>query len=243
MTRRQSHRKPTNRWCWRPAIAFAVAYALVVGVTAVALAYVGVIFSERATTAVRHLPAVLASLATLIGMVSQILTSPTTAAGHQGSVSSRSASRKKEPTEVPVSPSRNCRWNQLSTARDYARLACAGRHFYTSRANHRRRRPRCYTCHSTGAQVTSLRDSSATRVAVKANSCCRRFSAYDYQGDGNDHMLANSINWIDDHNLLIRYSVDLSGVQVCRTQVGDIKVICEAQPAPTFDNNIPTQPV
>src|SRR5260370_18477544 len=197
MTRRQSHRKPT--YCWRPAIGFAVAYALVVGVTAVALAYVRVIFSERAATAVRHLPAVLGSLAALVGMVSQILTSPTTA-GHQGSVSSRSASRKKEPTEVPESPVRDCRWKKLSTARDYARLACAGSHFDTSRANHRRRRPRGHTCHATGARVALLWDSAATRVAVKADSCCGRYIAYDYQGDGDDYMGANSINWIDDHN-------------------------------------------
>jgi predicted PurR-regulated permease PerM len=88
MTRRQFHRKRT--YCWRPAIGFAVAYALVVGVTAVALAYVVDIFSERAATAVRHLPGVLGSLAALVGMVSRILTSSTTA-GNQSSVSSRSA--------------------------------------------------------------------------------------------------------------------------------------------------------
>jgi len=222
MTRRQSHRKPTCSW--RPAIGFAVTYALVVGVTAVALAYVGVIFSERAATAVRHLPAVLGSLAALVGMVSQILTSPMTA-GHQGRLST---SRKKKPTEVPESLVRDCRWKKISTARDYASLVCAGSHFDTSQA---------------GARVALLRDSSATRVAVKADSCCGRYIAYDYQGDRDDYMGANSINWIDDHNLVIRYSVDPSGVQKCRTQVGDIKVICKAQLAPTFDNNNkPTQP-
>jgi hypothetical protein len=89
---------------------------------------------------------------------------------------------------------------------------------------------------------SSFRDFTTTQVTVKARDCCGRYIAYDYQGDGDDYMGANSINWIDDRNLVIRYSVDASGVQVCRRQVGDVTVNCEARPAPTFENNKPKRP-
>ena len=89
---------------------------------------------------------------------------------------------------------------------------------------------------------SSFRDFSTTQVAVKADSCCTRYIAYDYQGDGDDFMGANSVNWVDDHNLVIRYAVDPSGVQVCHAQVSDIKVICEAHSEPVFDSNKQIQP-
>ena len=66
MTRRQSHRKPT--YPWRHAMGFAMAYTLVMCVTVVAVACVGVMFSDRAATAIRYLPAVLGSLAALVRM-------------------------------------------------------------------------------------------------------------------------------------------------------------------------------
>jgi hypothetical protein len=71
MTRRQLH-KPTC--CWRPAIGFAAAYSILIGATVVGVAYAECIFHGRATSAIRHLPAVLSSLAVLLGVVSQTLT-------------------------------------------------------------------------------------------------------------------------------------------------------------------------
>jgi hypothetical protein len=99
----------------------------------------------------------------------------------------------------------------------------------------------------TGKRIALLshsffRDFTTTQVAVKARNCCGRYIAYDYQGDGDDYTGANSIDWIDDHNLVIRYSEDTSGVQVCHTQVDDITVHCEAHPAPKFENNEPKRP-
>jgi hypothetical protein len=83
---------------------------------------------------------------------------------------------------------------------------------------------------------SSYRDFTTTQVAVKGDGCCSRYIAYDYEGDGDDFMEAKPITWIDDHKMVIRYSTDTTGTQVCRAQVGDIQVICEARPAPTFEN-------
>jgi hypothetical protein len=93
----------------------------------------------------------------------------------------------------------------------------------------------------TGNQVallshSSYRDFTTTQVSVKAPGCCGRYIAYDYQGDGDDYVGATSIEWIDDHSLVIRYSLDPSGVQVCHTQVGDVTVVCKSHPVPVFDN-------
>jgi hypothetical protein len=94
---------------------------------------------------------------------------------------------------------------------------------------------------ATGAKVallshTSLRDSSATRVAFIGKGCCRRYIAYDYQGDGDDYTGAGSVSWIDDRHLIIRYAVDPSGFQTCRTQLADVQILCEPQPTPVFDH-------
>jgi hypothetical protein len=94
----------------------------------------------------------------------------------------------------------------------------------------------------TGQKVALLshsnyRDAATTQVSVNAPGCCSRYIAYDYQGDGDDYMGATSVDWIDDHTLVIRYSLDPSGHQVCHTQAGDITVICKSHPAPFFDNN------
>lgn len=84
---------------------------------------------------------------------------------------------------------------------------------------------------------SSYRDFATTQVSVKGPGCCSRYIAYNYEGDGDDYMGEKSVNWIDDHILVIRYSLDPSGVQVCRTQVGDITVICESHPTPVFDKS------
>lgn len=94
---------------------------------------------------------------------------------------------------------------------------------------------------ATGAKVallshSELRDSSTTQVTVKRNSCCTRYIAYEYYGDGSDYVGATSVQWIDDHHLVIRYARDPSGVQECHSQVGDVQILCEPQPAPAFDN-------
>lgn len=89
---------------------------------------------------------------------------------------------------------------------------------------------------------SSYRDFSKTQVAVSTGGCCRRYIAYDYQGDGDDYTGADSVTWIDDHRLVIRYAEDVSGTQVCHAQIGDVSVICEARPAPTFKNNEPKRP-
>jgi hypothetical protein len=83
---------------------------------------------------------------------------------------------------------------------------------------------------------SSYRDFTTTQVAVKGVGCCSRYIAYDYAGDGDDYMEATPITWIDDHKMIIRYSTDETGRQVCRPQVGDIQVVCEARPAPIFEN-------
>ena len=93
---------------------------------------------------------------------------------------------------------------------------------------------------STGAKVallshSSLRDSSDTQVSFKGAGCCSRYIAYEYQGDGDDYMGANSVNWIDDHHLAIRYTLDPFGRQTCRKQLADVDVLCQPQPTPTFD--------
>ncbi len=90
---------------------------------------------------------------------------------------------------------------------------------------------------ATGSKVallshSSLRDSSATRVTVKGNSCCKSYIAYDYYGDGDDYMGTTSVRWLDDHHLVIRHALDPSGVQECHSQVGDVLILCEPQPEP-----------
>jgi hypothetical protein len=84
---------------------------------------------------------------------------------------------------------------------------------------------------------SSFRDFSTTQVTVKSVNCCGRYIAYDYQGDGDDYVDATSIEWIDDHHLVIRHALDPSGNQVCRTQVGDVTVVCKSRSAPVFDSN------
>jgi hypothetical protein len=83
---------------------------------------------------------------------------------------------------------------------------------------------------------SSYRDFTTTQVAIKPSGCCTRYIAYDYAGDGDDYMQANAVTWIDEHKIVIRFSTDTSGTQLCRPQVGDIQVICEARPAPVFNN-------
>jgi hypothetical protein len=90
---------------------------------------------------------------------------------------------------------------------------------------------------ATGSRVallshSALRDGAATQVTVKGNSCCKRYIAYDYYGDGDDYMGATSVKWLDDHHLAIRYAIDPSGVQKCHSQVGDVLILCEPQPEP-----------
>lgn len=83
---------------------------------------------------------------------------------------------------------------------------------------------------------SSLRDSATTQVSVK-EGCCRRAIVYEYFGDEDDYMDANSVRWIDDHHLAISYAVDTSQSQVCRTQIGDVQVLCQPHPPPVFDNS------
>jgi hypothetical protein len=78
---------------------------------------------------------------------------------------------------------------------------------------------------------SSLRDGAATQVSVK-EGCCRRFIAYEYFGDGDDYMDGNSVQWIDDHHLAIRYALDSSGQQTCHPYVGDVTISCEPRPDP-----------
>jgi hypothetical protein len=87
---------------------------------------------------------------------------------------------------------------------------------------------------TTGARAALLshsetRDGAASLVTVKENSCCRRYVAYEYYGDGDDSMDETSIKWIDDHHLVIRYGLDPTGKQDCHSQIGDVQVLCEPQ--------------
>lgn len=84
---------------------------------------------------------------------------------------------------------------------------------------------------------SSLRDSSNTKVTFKDKGCCSRYIAYEYQGDGDDYMGADSVKWIDDHHLVIRYALDPAGRQSCKTQLADVQILCQPQPTPTFDGN------
>jgi hypothetical protein len=81
---------------------------------------------------------------------------------------------------------------------------------------------------------SEMRDSSATRVTVKGSGCCSRYIAYKYFGDGEDYVGAQSLKWLDDQHLLIRYARDDSGTQRCSSQAGDVQIVCEQQPAPSF---------
>lgn len=85
---------------------------------------------------------------------------------------------------------------------------------------------------------SELRDSAATEVTVKGAGCCTRYVAYRYFGDGDDYVGANSLEWVDDHHLAIRYVRDPSGMQDCHSHVGDVEVLCEPQPDP-FGNAKP----
>ena len=85
---------------------------------------------------------------------------------------------------------------------------------------------------------SELRDSAATEVTVKGAGCCSRYIAYRYFGDGDDYVGAKSLEWLDDHHLVIRYVRDLSDVQDCRLHVGDVEVLCQPQPDP-FGNAEP----
>jgi Fe-S cluster assembly iron-binding protein IscA len=90
-----------------------------------------------------------------------------------------------------------------------------------------------------GARVALLshaetRDSSATRVTVKGSGCCSRYVAYEYFGRGEDDVGAQSLKWLDDRHLLIQYARDDSGTQRCSSQAGDVHIVCDQQPAPSF---------
>jgi hypothetical protein len=93
----------------------------------------------------------------------------------------------------------------------------------------------------TGTRIALLshsefRDASATQVTVKGDSYWQRYVAYDYFGDGDDYIGPTSIKWLDDHHLAITYALDPSGVQQCHSQAGDVQVICDPQPAPSFSS-------
>jgi hypothetical protein len=60
-------------YSWRPAIGFAVAINLTVSVVVVAIAYIGVMFFQTKTETLSYLPAMLGSMAALIGVASPIL--------------------------------------------------------------------------------------------------------------------------------------------------------------------------
>ncbi len=103
-------------------------------------------------------------------------------------------------------------------------------------------RERIWFTSVTGARVALLshsetRDSSATRVTINGQRCCREYVAYEYYGYDEDHIGAKSIRWVDDHHLVIRYALDPTGLQKCESVVGDVHIQCEPQPAP-----IPAQP-
>ena len=85
---------------------------------------------------------------------------------------------------------------------------------------------------------SELRDGAATEVTVKGDGCCTRYLAYRYFGDGDDYVGAKSLEWADDHHLTIRYVRDPSGVQDCRSHIGDVEVLCQPQPEP-FSNAKP----
>jgi hypothetical protein len=90
-----------------------------------------------------------------------------------------------------------------------------------------------------GARVALLshvetRDSSATRVTVKGSGCCSRYVAYEYFGRGEDDVGAQSVQWLDDQHLVIRFARDDSSTQRCSSQAGDVQITCEERRAPTF---------
>lgn len=87
---------------------------------------------------------------------------------------------------------------------------------------------------------SELRDGAATEVTVKGDGCCTRYVAYRYFGDGDDYAGAKSLEWADDHHLTIRYVRDPSGVQDCRSHIGDVEVLCQLQPEP-FGNAKPQE--
>jgi len=76
------------------------------------------------------------------------------------------------------------------------------------------------------------RDSAAAEVTVKGTGCCSRFVAYRYYGDGEDFTGPRSLQWVDDHHLIIRFVRDSSGEQSCQPKVGDVTVTCISQPGP-----------
>ncbi len=80
---------------------------------------------------------------------------------------------------------------------------------------------------------SETRDSAAAEVTVKGNRCCSRYVAYRYFGDGDDYTGPDSLQWVDDHHLIIRFARDeTSTTQDCRSQIGDITVVCVSRPDP-----------
>jgi len=45
-------------------------------------------------------------------------------------------------------------------------------------------------------------------------------------------MDAKSVEWLDDHHLVIHYARDASGMQDCHSKVGDIVILCDSRPDP-----------
>jgi len=81
---------------------------------------------------------------------------------------------------------------------------------------------------------TESRDSAATRITVKGNGCCSGYLAYEYSGPGDDYVGAQSVQWLDDQHLVIRFARDDSWTQRCSSRAGDVQITCEERPAPTF---------
>jgi hypothetical protein len=81
---------------------------------------------------------------------------------------------------------------------------------------------------------TESRDAAATRITVKGNGCCSRYLAYEYSGQGDDYVGAQSVQWVDDQHLVIRFARDDYWTQRCSSRAGDVRITCEERPAPTF---------
>jgi hypothetical protein len=89
----------------------------------------------------------------------------------------------------------------------------------------------------------SLFDSSASEVTVSGGRLFTRYIAYKYYGDGDDNMGASSLQWIDDHHLVIRYQFDPTGEQRCYSRVGDVQVACQSLPDPFADGRNSVTPL
>ena len=66
---------------------------------------------------------------------------------------------------------------------------------------------------------------------MKGKGCCSRYIVYRYYGDDDDYMGAKSVEWLDNHHLVIHYARDTSGVQNCESQMADIQIVCDPRPA------------